>query len=397
MIDDGGSKRIARASLGSLLAACLLNACFLPKEESDGGAKGEDAGAQDAGRSDAGRDSGARQDASDGSVDAGTDGGKPDAGGDQDAAADSGPLDPIVPGDDPPTLELDDVGYFSDADLGARILLRGRDANGDIASYTLKFFNGTSPVSYDLDNDPETPAANEFTNAIVPIPNEAGFFVAFEPTSEFAAAVDTIKVFVTDEGGRTSEEQTAHRKATPVVSSLCDPQGFNRCSANKVCARQGFNDICTLTTSARTNACSRAAVLNPPAVASVRGHVAQPSLWDAPASCSSGDPTLKPDSVVKLRLSSAAARVVLSTDNEHTNFDTILYILQSCTNQPAACEDSSCPCSDDVPASGGVSGSNRSVLVLQDVPAGDHLIVVDSFPSGANAGDTFELTVAVEP
>jgi hypothetical protein len=385
-----------RTSLGSVLAACVLGACFPPVEESDGGESGEDAGAQDAGRSDAGRDAGTRSDASAGGSDAGTDGGKPDAGGGQDAEVDSGPLDPIVPGDDPPTLDADDVGYFSDADWGARILIRGRDPNGDIASYTLKFFNGTSPVSYDLDNDVDTPPVNEFTNVIVPVPNEAGFFVAFEPTSEFAAAVDTIQVLVTDEGGRTSGEQTAVRRVTPVVSSVCDPQGFNRCSSNKICARQSVNNVCTLTTSARTNACASAAILNPPGVTSVRGHVAQPSLWDAPASCSSGDPTFKPDSVVKLRLSSAAGRVVLSTDNEHTTFDTVLYVLQSCTSQPAACVDSSCPCADDVPASGGASGNNRSVLVLQDVPAGDHLIVVDSFPSGANTGDTFELTVEIE-
>jgi hypothetical protein len=394
------ARRTARLSIAAVCAVSVLSACLPAKEESDGGDGERDASTQDSGvRSDDGRDSGARNDAATSKPDAGR-----DAAGDsnvatdgdveEDAQTDASPviIDPTEPGEDAPELKSTDVGYFNDPDWGARVLIRGRDPNGDIASYTLKFFNGTTPVSYDLDNDEETPSVNEFTDSIVPTPNEAGFFVSFEPTAEFTAAVDTIKVIVTDEGGRSSAEQTAARKLTPRVTGVCDPLGFNRCSGTNVCTRQGSNNVCSSLTSARTNACNAALLLNPPSVTSVRGHVKQPSLWDTPMSCSSGDPTLKPEAVVKLRLSTAASKVVLSTDNEATTFDTTLYLLQSCLAQPAACVDSNCPCMDDVPGSGG----NRAVLELSNLPAGDHLIVVDSFPSTSNAGESFELTVSVE-
>ncbi len=396
------TRRAARLSIAAVFVTCVLGACAPAKEEDDGGADKQDASAQDGGRNDAGKDAGGTSDGSTDDTgaahDASNDADVEDADVEEDASTnDSGPVivDPIVAGDDPPEVESTDVGYFDDDledSVDPRILIRGRDPNGDVASYTLKFFNGTTPVSYDLDNDPETPSSSEFTNIVIPTPDEAGFFVTFEPTGEFARAVDIVKIVVTDVGGRPSTEHIVMRGPVPPATGVCDPQGFNRCTNNRVCLRQGLNNLCVPVTTARTNACNAALVLNPPAVTSVRGRVKQPSLWDTPTSCASGDPTLNADTVVKLRLTSPASKVVLSTNNENTSFDTTLYLLQACMAQPNACVDSNCACSDDVPDSGG----NRAVLELSDLPTGDHLIVVDSFPSASNTGDAFELTVTVE-
>lgn len=381
-----------------MFAATLLFACTKDKNAADAGALDE-AGASDGGLSRDGSikgDSAVEADAS-----AKLDGGRDDAGSDAtpdaqaDASADAGPLDPIVPGEDPPTIS--NVGYFFDEDLGARILLQGRDANGDIASYTVQFFQGADPVSYDLDNDVETPATSEITGAITPTPNEAGFFVLLEPTPEFVQAIDNVKIFVTDAGGRQSELQSAMQKATPKVTGSCDPFGFNRCSGTSVCAASTSTYRCRSLSAARTAACGAALVLSPPAVTTVQGRVTSPSLWDSPDGCSPNNLKLRPDNLVKLRLASAASRVTLSTNHPHTTFDTLLYTIPTCGGDPVSC-DVGCQCADDIEANAdaGTPRSTRSVLTLTNLAAGDHYIVVDSFPLPDNTGDTFELTVTVE-
>ena len=96
---------------------------------------------------------------------------------------------------------------------------------------------------------------------------------------------------------------------------------------------------------------------------------------------------------MKLKLASPASKVTLSTVNMFTNFDTSLYLLTACGTNPPACTDPSCKCADDV---AGPPANVQSILTLTNLPAGDHLIVVDSVPSRDAVGNRFELTVTIQ-
>ena len=392
--------RLVARVVSAALATSLLGACPAKKDESDGGASKVDGGLRDASvprdaavKKDGGSEGDSSMAMTSDSMAMANDSGLADGGKLDGSAAppDAGPVDPSTPGTDSPTLTT--VGYFVD-DLGPRWLILGRDANGDIASWTIKFFNGTSPVGYDDDNISDTPDITELTGQIVPVPGEAGFFLQIDTTDELAAAVDNVKILVTDSGGRTSEELPAMRQRAPTVSTKCDANGFNRCGGSSVCSKSGTAYSCKSVSSARTSACTTALTLAPPAVTSVSGRVQRPSLWDPPAGCATGD--LAPDRIVKLTLAADAVKVVLSTNTVNTSFDTILYQLTTCAAQPASCVDETCPCSDDILAMGDMPRVNRSRLELHNVPKGDYLFVVDSRPTAALTGDWFELTATVE-
>jgi hypothetical protein len=67
-----------------------------------------------------------------------------------------------------------------------------------------------------------------------------------------------------------------------------------------------------------------------------------------------------------------------------TSFDTVLYAMPGCPNDNA----DALGCSDDVPM-----GAGASELVLENLPAGDYVVVIDSFdPMGGN----FELHAIIE-
>jgi hypothetical protein len=413
--------RSLRHAFLAIVATGMLSGCPLGGPGDDAGATGGGGSGRDSGVSNPGRDSGTNsgrdaggtkdtgqeeeeeEDAGEPKVDAGKDAGVPkdsgtpkDAavdGGIKDGGVDAGPSDPAVAGSDAPTLSA--VGYYDD-DIGLRILLKGRDPNGDVASYTVKFFNGASPVGFDIDNDEDSPSVDSFTGTLTSAPGDAAFFGSFEPTREFADAVDTIKITVRDSGGRTSAELVARRGVPATTTYTCDPLGFNRCTTGNVCTRNGTSHRCAPLTQVRTSACNAALVLDPKVSASVIGHVDGPSLWDAPEGCSSNDPKLKPDAVVKLHLTSPASKVTLTTNHAATDFDTALYLLASCGSEPPACVDETCACSDDTAATASTPATNRSTLVLRNLPTGDHLIVVDAFPSSDMSGDTFELSALVE-
>lgn len=384
------TSRFVAHAMAAAVAASLLGACTSEKKEtSDGGSARPDAG-RDSGLVDSGREDSA----------IGNDGGAEDAGKLDGSAAppDAAILDPITAGNDDPTLTK--IGFYND-ELGPRVLILGRDPNGDIASYTIKFFNGESQVGFNIDNDTDTPDVTEFSNTITPVPNEAGFFLTVDQTEEFVAVVKDIKVVVTDAGGRKSNELSATLRTVPAATSKCNTYGFDRCSGTNVCtklsttyAHSGDDGSCRPLASARMSACTAALTLAPPAITSVSGRVQTPSLWDPHPGCANA--TLRPDRVVKLKLTADAAKVVLSTNNANTNIDTVVYQLTSCTTQPPACVDENCPCVDDILAMGSEPRVNRSRLELRNLPKGDHLFVVDSQPVAGSTGDWFELTVTVE-
>lgn len=348
--------------------------------EDDGGTR-EDAGNKDAGANDAGaKDAGAK-----------------DAGGDAGEEADAGPSDPAVPGNDPPTISK--VGYYNDS-LGPRVLVQGRDPNGDVASYTMRFLKDGGAVSLDLDGDPTmSSASSEFTDDLSSSAGEAGFFARFDPSIEMLEAVDQVIVTVKDAMNNVSAELMSNKVgAAPATSGSCDPLGFNLCAGTNVCAPTSATTYgCRSLSSVRTAACTTAPLLEPPGTATVQGRVSSPSRWEPREGCLGGVASREPDAVVKLRLA-AAATVVLRMVPENTEFDSVLYKLgttpQMCTMDTPMCPAmGSCDCED---GDGTPSGLRNAVLRLVNLPAGDHYIAIDSSPQPENIGTRFEITATIE-
>lgn len=283
------------------------------------------------------------------------------------------------------------AGYFAD-ELGSRILLDGTDADGDVVSYTVEFLDAqNAAVMFDLDGDGRAESTS-FSGDVDSNTAAGPFFVAFAPSDEFVARVAKVKVFVTDGGTRTSAPLVAVLQAAPSRNpgALCDPRGFDRCTVNNVCSPGDPTkpNHCIGVAAGRTKACASALVLAPSkGIVSVRGELSSISLWDSPEGCSSNDPKLRPEALVKLTLDAPATKVRLSTNNPYTNFDTTLYAMSSCTAMPVVAW-----CADDQIDN---ARPELAVLDLADLPAGQYFVVVDSFSSSV-VGNRFQLDVTVE-
>ena len=104
------------------------------------------------------------------------------------------------------------------------------------------------------------------------------------------------------------------------------------------------------------------------------------SLWDPPAGCAALDPVNRPEAVARLRLTSPVDRLVISTAQPGTTFDTVLYLLPACGGEPVACNDDA-------------AATAYSELSLSNVAAGEYYLVVDAWAQGG----VVELTVRTEP
>jgi hypothetical protein len=360
-----------------IVAAAFAGACGDDSGDDDD-KKPVDGGKADAARPDAATDAGGGMDAGrDSGTDAGRDSGTPDAG------------PPAVEGTDAPTLTK--VGFYKD-DSVFRILIAGSDKNGDIASYTVAFFSdvaGTISIPVNLSGDSTAEGSLTFTANITHNPAYQDFFTKFEPSAEFDGVM-SIRVTVKDAGGRTSTEKLEKRGPTPPASGTCDPNGFNKCSANSLCApASNGNYSCASIPSARQQACSANSVLALTAPGSVTGTLNNASFWDAPTGCVGTTMQVDlADRVVKVHLDAVAPKLTLAPAD--TAWDMGIYQLPTatpaCGMNPAACGDNGClACSDTGPS---------GPLVLTNVPAGDHFFVVERFPPD-KTGDTFTLTATV--
>jgi len=285
---------------------------------------------------------------------------------------------------------LKQTAYLDD-ELGRRLLVEGLDADADVVAYAIEFLDANNQtVMMDLDGDGKDESSG-FTGDVTESGADGAFFVAFQPSEEFTALVAKVVVSVRDLGERTSAKVTLEKKVALARSAgaACDPRGFDRCTANNVCS-PGVTSVpnrCTAISTARTQACNAALVLDPAkGKTSVQADLSNISVWDSPSGCSSNDPKHRPEAVVKLVLSQPATKVTLSTDNGYTNFDTTLYALSACSAAPLVAW-----CADDQ-----LDGARAqlAVLELDNVPAGEYFVVVDSFPS-TSTGKRFQLDVTV--
>jgi hypothetical protein len=292
------------------------------------------------------------------------------------------------------------VGYFDD-ELGRRILMEGTDPDGDVKTYKVTFLDmNDAPLMIDIDND-EATLESSFVGDVAATSQGTSYSVRRETSEEFVKLVKKVVVTMTDSGNRASAPVTSNLIG-PAPSKnngvACDPKGFDRCAAGTVCATTGSTSRCTILGAARTTACSAALVLNPAAgINSVRGSIKQPSLWDTPAGCT-GTEINQSDAVVKLLLAEPAARVVITTDNPYTAFDSVLYALQACGDSPTIWDprksdmtDFWCLPDQEVPVK-----KPQPILELKNLEAGDYFIVVESQPSTDTTGDGFQLDVTVD-
>ena len=274
---------------------------------------------------------------------------------------------------------------------GALVLVEGTDADDDLSQLEISFFDAAGgAIQLDLDAD-GTPESTSFAADARDTSAGGRFFYRFSASAYFAATVPRVAVVARDRGDQVSPSVIADLGA-PVsrsIGQMCDARGFDSCGP-AICAPGivGEMNRCIEVTAARAAACTSAATLDlATGAATVRGDLHDPSLWDAPDGCSSGDPKARPEAAVRFTLAAPASRVVISTDNAYTNFDSALYAFAGCAGRPIVAW-----CADDRAPS--EARAWLATLELRDLPAGEYFVVVDSF---AAAPGRFQLDVTVTP
>ncbi len=276
--------------------------------------------------------------------------------------------------------EVTKVAYLNGTG-GIRIVVEGTEPEDDIKSLKIEFLDSQgNPIEVDLDND-ETPESQSFDVAAENASQGGTFRIQVTPTEEFAAAVQNIGVTATDAAGHVGARKTAKLTASPVRSAGqgCSLYGFDACNAKSVCvpAPTGESGTCKDVIAQRKLECAAAQTL-PVDGSTVVGFASGPSLFDAPALCSAGDPVGRPEGVYRLVLEAPASKLVISTDHPETSFDTVVYVVPECGETDAA----PLGCADET----GLQ-SAAGTLELSLVPAGDYLVIVDSWgPDGGKFG-----------
>jgi hypothetical protein len=281
------------------------------------------------------------------------------------------------------------LAFFHNATGGPTIIMEGTEPEDDLATIRFQFQNAQgAAISIDSDGD-GVPDLASFDQDALELAVDGAFFLRMQSGDGLDQQVPKLVAIPTDSAGHTGLAKIVAPTAIPVRTSgqTCDVRGFDTCGPNLSCTPGiiGATNKCASATPLRTAQCSAATVLTPTVSGATATGVAEGgSLWDAPAGCSTNNPTGRPEGVVKLHVVERAARLTLSTVGPGTTFDTTMYVLPGCPNDTQDV----LACSDDFPGAGGASQ-----LELFDVAPGDYLVVVDSF---APIGGAFELTATVQ-
>lgn len=281
------------------------------------------------------------------------------------------------------------LGFFRGVN-GPTILVEGTEPEDDLATLRFTFQNAQGQaISIDSDGD-GSPDLASFDQDAATLAVDGAFFLNLQSGVGLDTQVPKLVVTPIDGAGHTGMAKITSPVALPVKQNgqTCDPRGFDVCAPGLACSPGivgATTNRCGSSAPMRTQQCSAAPVLIPSAGGSVAVGVAEGgSLWDAPVGCATADPTGRPEGLVLMRMTERADRVRVSTVGNGTSFDTVLYVVPGCPNDTADV----LGCNDDKPQSAGASE-----LVLENVPAGDYLIVVDSFDGN---GGGFEVHATVE-
>lgn len=272
---------------------------------------------------------------------------------------------------------------------GPVILIEGTEPEDDLGTILFEFENASGqPISVDSDGD-GIPDLSSFPFDAKAASVDGAFFIQMQAGQGLDTQLAKLVATPSDIAGHVGTAKKAAPAVPPVRTQgqSCDPRGFDVCGANLVCSPGLVSraNTCVGAANLRTARCQASPVLVATAAGAViSGRAEGASLWDTPAGCSTNDPKGRPEGVVMVRLAQRANRLTLSTALPGTTFDTTLYVLPGC---PSASVDAYA-CVDDAAGQQGASE-----VVLTDLPAGDYLVVVDSFDT---AGGSFELKATVE-
>ncbi len=280
--------------------------------------------------------------------------------------------------------ELERFAYLL-TESGAHVLFAGPEPEDDLEAITVEFLDATgNPAPLDLDND-GTPESTSMELPAVGLAVDGTFFAEMWSAPGFEALSPKLAATARDSHGHVGARVEASAAPIPRRSNgqSCDPRGFDTCAVGSVCSpgRVGATNNCQAPAGLRATDCNAAIVVNAgPEEAIVYGAAGGASLWDPPAGCTPNVSTGRPEGIVRIHLGSPAATLALSTVGDGTTFDTVMSVLLACgagAEPPLACGDDS-------------EFGGYSVLELTNVPAGDYLVVVDSY---AREGGAFELHV----
>ncbi len=285
--------------------------------------------------------------------------------------------------------QISRMAFYRSATGGPVILIEGTEPEDDLSNVRFEFQNAQGqPISIDSDGD-GTPDLASFEQDALGLAVDGAFFLRMQSGDGLDQQVAKLVATPKDSAGHAGTAKIAPPTTTPVRSmgQACDARGFDVCGPTLACSPGtiGAMNKCASSSSMRTSQCAAATVLIATASGARATGIAEGgSLWDAPAGCSSADPTSRPEGVVKVRLTERANKLTLSTVGAGTSFDSTLYVLPGC----AADSKDALVCNDDL---AGAAGASQ--VVLTDVPAGDYLVIVDSFDL---MGGAFELSATVE-
>lgn len=269
----------------------------------------------------------------------------------------------------------------------SEILVDGIEAEDDLKALFIEFQdrNG-APVLLDLDAD-GTPESENFNVDVFGRALDGRFLFRLDQSPSFSAAVDQIVVTPVDDHEHIGEPVSARLGRPPVrgFNQACDSFGFDVCTNGAACTPDDSGDSsrCRVLGPMQSERCENAPVIEPGESVVVSGDAFGASLWDPPNECAANSPLNRPEGAVILHLAEPVAGLRIRTDYEGTNFDTIVYLTEGCPREITA----ALGCDDD----GGLGVF--SDLDIGFVPAGDYLIVVDSYDA---AGGNFVLTVESE-
>ena len=265
---------------------------------------------------------------------------------------------------------------------GPRLLLEGIDADQDVVVVHLEFMDAEgTPVALDLDGD-DIGDASTFDLELDDNDGTVNFSAFQEMGLFLQDTVQQVAATAEDAGGRVGERLVATLSTAPIRQSgqACSALGFDVCVDGSVCNPGATGaTACQAEGALRTTQCREAATmtLSGPGEVSLVGVVDGPSVWDPPTDCSPNDPTHRPEAVVQLVLENDVARLTISTNTPQTTFDTVVYVLSTCTTDG----DVAMRCADDA------EQSVASTIELLGVAAGTYAIVIDSFgPAGGSYG-----------
>lgn len=269
---------------------------------------------------------------------------------------------------------------FVEDSLGPRILVAGVDPGGRLESVWLDLLDENGePAAIDGDGDGVTESSQlEVLSSSMDRSADAYFFeVRASPGLERFAKRVTARV--QEKSGRMGAAHTTPLAPLAVRGSgeACDLQGFDVCAHGLACNDDSnAGGRCEDLDAARARRCATAPVIE--IGARTTGTARGASLWDPPEGCASEARRGRPEAVLRLHLASPVSSLAIATVAGGTTFDSVLTVLEDCSASAKALA-----CNDDDPPP-------VSRATIDDLPAGDYLVVVDSLD---RSGGAFELTV----